>query len=255
MKRCEGFILMPDLDSSLKSIKEQKWFYEFELPDGSRTESYLDEIARPIHTTREKVLRRHLGSCHENYGTALDVSCHEGYFSYVLADYVSEVIGIDKNAATLDKAKLLSSAMGKNNIQFIHSSLEAWDSDQKADFVLCFGLLYHVENPISVLKKLVELTTTTLCLETQVLPCEISGYAEDGSYRWLRELQGSFGICFDYPQLKEGGLTELALIPSKKAVEFLLKHFGCSSVSFYVPEGGDYEQFVRQQRVIVFAHK
>ena len=239
----------------LKKIKDQKWFYEFELPDGSKTESYLPEIARKIHTTREGALRRYLADMRGAHLNALDISCHEGYFSIILSEYFTNVTALDKNVESLEKARLISDLLGKNTISFNHSSVERWDEKNKSDFVLCYGLLYHIENPIEVLRKLAVLTNKTLCIETQVLPNSIEGFIEDGSYMWQRELQGAFGICIDYSQRPEGGMTDLALVPSRTALEFLLKQFGFKKVNFYQPISDDYEQFVRNHRVILFAEK
>ncbi len=130
-----------------------------------------------------------------------------------------------------------------------------WNEKQDADFVLCFGLLYHVENPIQILRKLAALAKRSLCIETQVLPFNLTGSLEDGSYLWQRDLNGVFGLCIDYSESPEGGLTDLSLVPSRQALEFLLRQFGFKTVNFYKPEADDYEQFVRGHRVIIFAEK
>lgn len=243
------------MNNDLSQIKGQKWFYEFGLPDGTKTESYLHEVARQIHPTREKALRKYLEAKQGVFSDALDISCHEGYFSIVLTDYFSSVVGIDKNSDSLEKAKQISKVMRQPNIGFNNSSLEDWPVQQGADFVLCYGLLYHVENPIEVLRKVSALTRMTVCIETQVLPFNLSGPIEDGSYQWQREIQGLFGLCVDYSQRPEGGMTDLALVPSRSGLEFLLKQLGFKSVSYYAPESSDYEQFLRGHRVIVFAEK
>lgn len=243
------------MSNELETVKSQKWFYEFDLPDGTKTESYLPEVARQVHATRENALRHYLGALGDGYSTALDISCHEGFFSLVLADYFKEVTGLDKNLESLDKANQIATLLGHSEIQFKNTSVELWDEKQGADFVLCFGLLYHVENPIQIMRKLAALTKKIVCIETQVLPFNISGPIEDGSYLWQRELNGLFGLCVDYAHRPEGGLTDLALIPSRQGLEFLLRQFGFKTVSFYTPAPSDYEQFVRGHRVIVFAEK
>jgi tRNA (mo5U34)-methyltransferase len=239
----------------LDSVKHQKWFYEFTLPDGSVTESYLPENARLIHTTREKALRHFLVKLDKYHQSALDISCHEGFFSLILKEHFRQVTGVDKNIESLAKAKQISELLNMPDINFNNASLEDWPDERNADFVLCFGLLYHVENPVQVLRKLASLTIKSVCIETQVLPYNLTGTIEDGSYLWQRELTGLFGLCVDYSHRAEGGLTDLALVPSKQALEFLLKQFGFQSVNFYQPDPDDYEQFTRGHRVIVFAEK
>jgi len=243
------------MSKNLDAVKSQKWFYEFDLPDGTKTESYLPEVAREIHVTRESALREYLEKLGGEHLTALDISCHEGFFSLILAKYFKSVTGLDKNADSLEKAKQIIAVLGENIIQLQNSSVELWDEKQSADFVLCYGLLYHVENPIEVIRKLAVLTKMTLCIETQVLPYDLIGSIEDGSYLWQRDVMGMFGLCIDYSQRPEGGMTDLALVPSRHALDFLLKQFGFKSVTFYKPKPSDYEQFVRGHRVIVFAEK
>ena len=243
------------MSNELDRIKSQKWFYEFDLPDGTKTESYLPEVARQIHVTRENALREYLSTLGDSCSAALDISCHEGFFSLVLADYFKNVTGVDKNVESLEKASQIAALLGHPEIHFMNSPVELWDEKQGADFVLCFGLLYHVENPIQIMRKLANLTKRALCIETQVLPYNFTSPVEDGSYLWQRDVNGLFGLCVDYSHSREGGLTDLALVPSRQAVEFLLKQLGFKTVTFYRPRPDDYEQFVRNHRVILFAEK
>ncbi len=243
------------MSDELNAVKQQKWFYEFTLPDGTKTESYLPEVARQIHVTREKALRQYLSSIKDTCDTALDISCHEGYFSLVLAEYINTVTGLDKNQDSLSKAQQITMLLGRSNIRFENSTVEIWNTDSSADFVLCYGLIYHIENPVQVIRKLAALAKKYLCLETQVLPYEVNGSIEDGSFLWQRDLKGVFGLCADYSHRPEGGLTDLALVPSTQALDFLLKQSGFKTVTFYKPAPADYEQFVRKHRVIIFAEK
>jgi SAM-dependent methyltransferase len=149
----------------------------------------------------------------------------------------------------------MTSLLDKGNIRYRNSSLEALTERDAADFVLCFGLLYHVENPVEVFRSLSRITKTALCIETQVLPFEINGPIEDGSHLWQRSLRGTFGLAVDYADRPEGGMTNLALVPSVEALKFLVTQFGFSSVEFYSPEPIDYEQFVRKHRVILLARR
>ena len=242
----------------LTSIKSQKWFYEFQLPDGTVTESYLPKEVRLIHRTRERALRNFLGNRNSgapDVGSAIDISCHEGFFTHVLSEYFPSVIGIDKNAESLAKARQMASCLGKEKITFVHSAIEDWPDQNDIDFVLCYGLLYHVENPIAVFRRIAQLARRTVCIESQIVPVSIDMQIEDGSYSSQRESRGIFGLCLDYPTRSEGGLTELALVPSKDALVTLLRHFGFGNIRFFCPTGDDYEQFVRGQRVIICADK
>jgi SAM-dependent methyltransferase len=242
-------------NEELNWAKQQKWFYEFRLPDGTMTESYLAAEVREIHRTREKALRQFITALGDGYSSSIDVSCHEGFYSNVLAEYFDTVVGLDKNLDSLTKATRITRLLGQNRVKFVHSSIENWSDSKAADFVLCFGLLYHVENPIEIFRKLAALARKAICIETQVLPFQMTARIEDGYYLSQRDLGGLFGICLDYPQSKEGGLTEFALIPSRDALQFILDQLGFKKITFYKPGPGDYEQFVRDSRVIVMAER
>jgi tRNA (mo5U34)-methyltransferase len=239
----------------LAQVKSQEWFYEFLLPDGSETKSYIPEHVRGVHVTREKALRKYLSEGKGQGKTALDISCHEGFFSLILSDYFSTVVGVDKNEKSLVKARQVVELFDKPTIQLRHAKLESLDEKDAADFVLCYGLLYHVENPVEVLRSLARITKQSLCIETQVLPFQVSGVIEDGSYGWQRNLQGTFGVCVDYSDRPEGGVTDIALVPSVDALVFILRQFGFSTIELYKPEASDYEQFVRGHRVILLAQR
>lgn len=240
---------------TLQKIKSHSWFYEFTLPDGSKTKSYLSDEVAKIHTTREKVLREFLSGKNHSKQSALDVSCHEGFFSVVLSDYFKKVVGIDKNTSSLDLARQMGTFLKKDNISFEHYALEDVPLSLSSDFVLCYGLIYHIENPLYILRKLAELSKNVLCIETQVLPFSMNCQIEDGHYLNQRPLKGLFGLCPDYPESKEGGLTQYALVPSKDAIVYLLKEFGFTSIQIYKPNTEDYEQFIRGSRIILFATK
>jgi len=245
------------INSKLELVKNQQWFYEFSLPDGTKTNCYLPKFVQPIHQTREKVLRFFLSQYGEKrtFKDALDVSCHEGYYSIVLAEYFDKVIGIDKNEDSILKAKLVTDVLGTSNISCFHTSLENWQEDLQCDFVLCYGLIYHIENPIEIFRKLAKITKEAICIETQILSSETHIQIEDGNYLNQRETKGTFGLCWDYPSSKEGGLTDIALVPSRDAIVNLLVFFGFFNIRFYSFEQGDYEQYIRGHRVIVYAEK
>lgn len=245
---------MSGTEGSLEAVKALAWFYEFDLPDGSKTRSYLPEKVRPIHLTRERALREFLGA-RAAPATAIDVSCHEGFYSIVLAERAGAVTGVDRNAASIEKAKQITELLGRRNLRYLNTTLEAFAPAEPAEFVLCYGLLYHVENPVDILRRLAAITADALCLETQVLPFDVAGDVEDGSSDWQRESKGTFGLCVDYSDRPEGGIGDFAVVPSKRAVEYLLKAFGFTRITYYTPKADDYEQFVRGHRIILLAEK
>ena len=123
------------------------------------------------------------------------------------------------------------------------------------DLTLCFGLLYHLENPMRT-AALHALTGEMLLLETQVV-AEVEGVAEWGSREWTRPFQGVLAVIDESGEYAQGnqetGSTPVVTCPSPNALRFLLHAAGFREVTFLDPPAGAYEQLARRQRVIVRA--
>jgi tRNA (mo5U34)-methyltransferase len=243
----------------IAAIKQRSWFYEFELPDGSKTSSHLPPEIAPLHTSRREKLRRVITDRVPNADTctALDLSSHEGYFSLELAVHFASVCGLEFRESSIEAARLITAALGVQNVTYRQTDLQKmeFDSSLCAEFVLMYGLLYRVENPIHLLRLAASLTRRHILIETQVFPYDLSGRIEDGSHNSQRQVAGVFSLSPDYPGLHTGGSTELALVPSLNAVVYLLRHFGFVEVEVLPSAPGDYEQFRRGSRVVVYGKK
>ena len=243
----------------LRAVKERTWFYEFELPDGTRTRTDLPEEWRPVHYTRLRHLRdvihKHVPDAASL--TASDFASHEGYFSIELGKHFSFVRGFEIRRESLEAAKLITNVMGLPNIEYVMADLQTMTFDEKwcADFVLVYGLIYHMEDPIHVLRLASQLCRKHILIETQLFPYEIKGRIEDGNYQSQRPVEGVFALTPDYPAGREGGSTSVALVPSVNALLFLLKQFGFVHVEVLPPLGEDYEQYRRGSRAIVYGRK
>src|ERR1700692_1040120 len=247
---------MMDRPTALSEIKNRTWFYEFELPDGSHTAADYPKEVLKIHTSRRQKLRRII----ENHiapterVSAIDFASHEGYYSIELAKHFQNVVGLEIRDQSIVAAQLITKALGVGNITFRKTDLQTIPIDNDinpANFVLMYGLLYHVENPIHVLRLASHLCTKHILIESQVSTFEISGRIEDGHYRHQRQIEGHFTLVGDYPHHREGGSTEFALIPSVNAIIYLLRKFGFQHVEMIPPETDDYEQFTRFSRILI----
>ena len=163
--------------------------------------------------------------------------------------------GVDKNKESLDKAALMFKVQEADGIQLFNMKVEDLNPENKYDLVLCYGLLYHTENPMGMLRKLSGLCRKTLIIETQIFPFDITGSIEDGSYQWLRPVHGMFALCKDYSHSPEGGVTDIAIVPSRGAIEYSLRQFEFKSLSIFSPKKDDFEQFVRGHRIIITAER
>ncbi len=240
------------------------WFYEFDLGPAGHTPSSLPDAVRPIHATRLEMVNRavihHFGVRLPNV-RAIDVGCHEGFYSIAMArNGVKHVLGVDVRAANLRKARFVSSALGLKNISWLEANCEQLNPEQHGQFdlTLFLGILYHLENPMLALRNISAITTEMCVIETQVV-AEVEGSAEWGWREWTRPYHGVLALIDEsgeyYADNAETGASPIATCPSPRALEFMLRQAGFRSVQMIEPRPGAYEQHARGQRVVCAAFK
>ena len=240
-------------------VKQRAWFYPFALPDGTTTRCDIAEAIQEIHHTRARhlhsVIARKIAD--PEAATAIDFASHEGFFAVELARHFAQVRGYELRRRSVEAARLIAEVLDVRNVSFTEADLTAlpFDPDLVADFVLVFGLLYHLENPIQLLRLASQMTRTHILIESQVFPYDISGRIENGAYDSQRPFAGVFALTRDFPDRREGGSADLALVPSLNALLFLLRQFGFVEIEVIAPEPHDYEQFRRGSRVMIYGCK
>ncbi|HXP05956.1 MAG TPA: methyltransferase domain-containing protein [Stellaceae bacterium] len=243
----------------LRQVKQRKWFYEFELPDGSVTETSVPKFVTPIHTTRSNKLREVIGEYVPDCCTltALDLGSNEGFFSIELARHFARVRGYDVRRENIRAAELITDVLGVRNIEYRKTDLTrlSFSEEIAADFVLAYGVAYHFEDPIRFLRLASKLARKHILVETQVFPYRLGGLIEGGHYNNMRPLHGMFALVGDVPSSVLGGTSDLQLVPSLDALLFLLEKFGFRSLRLLEFGPDDYEQYVRGSRVIVYGQK
>lgn len=100
---------------------------------------------------------------------AVDVGCGVGFFSQTLAECGLRVCGFDARPENLAEARKRFPG-----IPFAEANIEDRQISElgRFDFVLCFGLLYHLENPLTAVRNLRAITEKCLLLESMRLPEE-----------------------------------------------------------------------------------
>ena len=246
-------------NDKLEAVKNRSWFYEFELPDGSRTTPDIPEAVRQVHSSRLTKLREVIAARAPDAAelTAVDFASHEGFFSLELARHFKSVRGLEFAVESAEGARLMTDVLGVSNVSYEIADLTrcGYRREWEADFVLCYGLLYHLENPVEVIRLATQLARQHILIETQIFPYDISGMIEDGHYRWQRGVHGVFSLSTDYAGQREGGSTNVALVPSLNALTHLLTAFGFGDIEVLPALADDYEQFSRKSRVVVYAKR
>jgi ubiquinone/menaquinone biosynthesis C-methylase UbiE len=252
-----------------QQIREQiqalgPWFYEFDLGATRHTPSSLPPEVQPIHQTRLGMV---MGAVKSHFGArlaevrAIDVGCHEGYYSVALArEGVKSVLGVDVREGNLAKARFVGQALGLTNVEWRQGNCEDLRVEETGEFELCLflGLLYHLENPVLCLRNVSRLTREVCVVETQVID-EVEGAAEWGWREWTRPYHGVLALIDEsgefYNENTEAGASPIATCPSPLALEFMLKQAGFRRVETIAPPPGAYEQHARAKRVVAVAYK
>lgn len=240
------------------------WFYPFAFDGGVSTASKIPLEVQGIFDTRREMMEAALLDYFGprlNQIRAVDVGCHEGFYSFALRRLgVAEVLGLDFREENLRRARFVAEQWGLGGLRFGQVDVEELDADALGtfDLTLCFGLLYHLENPMRALRRLHAITGDLLLLETQVI-AEVEGVTEWGSREWTRPFQGALAVIDESGEYAQGGQetgsTPVVTCPSPNALRFLLQAAGFRNVTFLEPPEGAYEQLARRQRVIVSARK
>jgi FkbM family methyltransferase len=153
---------------------------------------------------------------------ALDAGCGVGFFSQTLSECGLNVCGFDARAENVEEAQRRFPG-----IPFGLANVEDRGVLQLGRFglVLCFGLLYHLENPLMAIRNLRAITEKCLLLESMCVPGERPAFL-------LRE----------EPEQQDQSVTEVAFYPSESSLLKMLYRSGFRNV-YQVTDLPDHEDF------------
>jgi len=145
-----------------------------------------------------------------NLSTALDAGCGLGFFSKILQDAGLDVHAFDGRIENIEEARTRFP-----RISFAQGDVENPEIRKLGEFdlVLCFGLLYHLENPFSAIRNLRAVTRKGLLLESMCLP-------DQKPWMLLRKELS----------LEDQSLTDLAFYPSEGCFVKMLHRAGFGGV-------------------------
>jgi SAM-dependent methyltransferase len=127
--------------------------------------------------------------------TALDVGCGFGFFSGYLQECGLKVMAIDGRPENVAEARRRYPDV---EIKVCDVEDPSMVSLGRSDLVLCFGLLYHLENPFRAVRNLASITGKVLLVETVIAP--------------TRSLAT---FLYEEDQKLDQGLNYIALIPTE----------------------------------------
>lgn len=249
---------MTSLDEELQG---QPWIYPWRLRNGQDVRVANAELPS-IHRTRAEMIEPRVRAALAAAGpdaTALDLACNEGWFSHRLLEWgAAKVVAVDVRAKNLERAAIMRDHYG-----IAPEAIELRQLDVFAiapedigtfDVVLLLGLIYHVENPMGVLR-LARGCTKDLCVVESQLTRQtepiVHGLGQTGE---LHESPGSFAI-----QLERGDNSlastgrVMSLIPNRMAMKQMAEVAGFAHVEFATPHADHNPQYVGGDRAVLFA--
>jgi SAM-dependent methyltransferase len=135
---------------------ESKWTFDSDVTQG-------------YTKVRQAFTREFLGTVRQQMElvTALDVGCGVGYFSKFLSELGFRVVALDGREENATEAK-----KRYPEITFLAKNVEdpSLQGMGEFDFVLCVGLVYHLENPFRAIRNFYSLTGKLLLVESMYLP-------------------------------------------------------------------------------------
>jgi SAM-dependent methyltransferase len=122
-----------------------------------------------LNSARGEVVTRLLAELKDplQLRTAMDIGCGVGYFSGVLQSLGFDVTGVDGRRENVEEA-----ARRNPKVSFHTTSVEdpGLRSLGTFDLTFCFGLLYHLENPLLAVRHLHAMTESLLLVESVIFP-------------------------------------------------------------------------------------
>lgn len=133
-----------------------------------------------------------------------DFGCGTGLLSVAIARWAKNVVAVDQNRASLEKAKQRAAREGRKNISFIKQDLHRLSlPDGSRDLVVISQSLHHVREPKAVLREALRL----LKPGGKVIVLELMPHEE----RWVLERLGHRHLGFDPAELEEA-LSEVGFV-------------------------------------------
>jgi len=101
-----------------------------------------------ITSTVEKLLGKKIKKT-----TVLDMGCYNGFFSMDIASRgVKQVTGVDLREDNLEQGKFLKKHYGIDNVAYEQGDIAYWKPSSTFSVVLNLGLLYHVIDPVTLVR-------------------------------------------------------------------------------------------------------
>jgi tRNA (mo5U34)-methyltransferase len=239
------------------------WMYPWSLSRGVVT-PVLDPELPSIHATRAELIEGRVREALADAGpqaSALDLACNEGWFSHRLLDWgAARVVGVDIRGENIRRAELIRQHFGvaRDRLELIEGDAYELQPERYGafDVVLLLGLVYHVENPMGLIRLAYALTRSLCVIESQLTRQTdpiVHGWGT--SEQWV-SADGSFAARIESdsegnPLASATGV--LSLIPNRVALEQMARLAGFTKLEFGQPDPRHNPQYVAGDRAVLLA--
>jgi hypothetical protein len=100
----------------------------------------------------------------------VDTGCLEGGYTVEFAKMGFQALGIEAREENIAKCNYVKSKLDLPNLSFATDDVKNLDKYGQFDISLCYGLLYHLDEPVKFLKLLANRTNKILFLNTHYAP-------------------------------------------------------------------------------------
>jgi SAM-dependent methyltransferase len=100
----------------------------------------------------------------------VDLGCLEGGYAVEFAKLGFDTLGIEAREENLEKCNLVKNSLQLSNLNFVKDDVRNMKNYGTFDIVLCYGLLYHLNDPAEFLKTMSNSNSKLLFLNTHFAP-------------------------------------------------------------------------------------
>lgn len=239
------------------------WMYPWDLGDLG-TPPLLGPELPSVHQTRLELMEEPVGAAlgaAGGGGTALDLACSEGWFSHRLLEWgASSVVGIDLREQNVRRACLVRDHLGIPADRLEVRQQDVYDLDVESlgpfDVVLVLGLVYHVEDPVGVLRRARRLTRGVCIVETQLTRQVDPVVHGGGATGHFEEAAASFAAVLeadarDNPIASAEGVV--SFVPNRAAAELAVRAAGFERADWQLPAPHHNPQYLSHDRGVLAA--
>ena len=241
-------VLCPTMEMTEQQLRDRvdelaPFHHVVELPHGIST-FVPDKADRGSNIKRvDSIMRHGWPQLLDAFGGSLkglrvlDMACNCGGFAVAAkqagADYV---LGVDIADHYLEQANFLRDALELENLEFRKLDVSELTADLTGTFdvVLCFGILYHLQDPIRTMKAAANLATQAMLLDTNLMrPPYVSRFLRNRSL-WKMDVVKESQPKAETTNLRRQGTT-CKFAPTERAVMDMLDFLGFDRVEFLPP--------------------